>query len=149
MFIVNRKISNLGGHRCNGKTRQASFPTGIVDPRVEIFLSSLNTNDEVYLSLVLLSGCNVPLKELKPHNVKVPFCRTSFSMGDLGVKVSVCLFVRPSVNIYHGCLVSATPLTVFMPRHQKVAGYYVIPSEILSVRPSPPPFLYRQLLLQF
>ena len=52
-----------------------------------------------------------------------------------------------------------------MPRHQKVAGYYVIPSEILSVRPSvrlsvclsirpsvrqcPPPFLYRQLLLQF
>ena len=23
-----------------------------------------------------------------------------------------------------------------MPRHQKVAGYYVIPSEILSVRPS-------------
>ena len=25
---------------------------------------------------------------------------------------------------------------VFMPRHQKVAGYYVIPSEILSVRPS-------------
>ena len=55
--------------------------------------------------------------------------------------------------------------TIFMPRHQKVAGYYVIPSEILSVRPSvrpsvcpsvrpsvrqrPPPFLYRQLLLQF
>ena len=58
---------------------------------------------------------------------------------------------------------------IFMPRHQKVAGYYVIPSEILSVRPSvclsvrpsirpsvrpsvrqrPPPFLYRQLLLQF
>ena len=29
----------------------------------------------------------------------------------------------------------ANPL-VFMPRHQKVAGYYVIPSEILSVRPS-------------
>ena len=42
-------------------------------------------------------------------------------MGDLGVQVSVHLFVRlsvrpsvrPSVNIYHGCLVSATPLTVF------------------------------------
>ena len=37
-------------------------------------------------------------------------------MGDLGVQVSVP-FVRPSVcpsvNIYHGCLVSATPLTVF------------------------------------
>ena len=56
-------------------------------------------------------------------------------------------------------------ITIFMPRHQKVAGYNVIPSEILSVRPSvrlsvclsvrpsvrqrPPPFLYRQLLLQF
>ena len=26
--------------------------------------------------------------------------------------------------------------SIFMPRHQKVAGYYVIPSEILSVRPS-------------
>ena len=42
-------------------------------------------------------------------------CRTCFSMGDLGVQVSVRLFVRlsvcPSVNIYHGCLVSATPLT--------------------------------------
>ena len=25
---------------------------------------------------------------------------------------------------------------IFMPRHQKVAGHYVIPSEILSVRPS-------------
>ena len=25
---------------------------------------------------------------------------------------------------------------IIMPRHQKVAGYYVIPSEILSVRPS-------------
>ena len=34
-------------------------------------------------------------------------------MGDLGVQVYVRLFVRPSVNIYHGCLVSATPLTVF------------------------------------
>ena len=29
-----------------------------------------------------------------------------------------------------------TLITLFMPRHQKVAGYYVIPSEILSVRPS-------------
>ena len=60
---------------------------------------------------------------------------------------------------------STYSFTLFMPRHQKVAGYYVIPSEILSVRPSvclsvrpsvrpsvrqrPPPFLYRQLLLQF
>ena len=28
---------------------------------------------------------------------------------------------------------------IFMPPHQQVAGYYVIPSEILSVRPSGPP----------
>ena len=49
------------------------------------------------------------------------YCRTCFSMGHLGVQVSVRLFIRlsvrpsvcPSVNIYHGCLVSATPLTVF------------------------------------
>ena len=45
------------------------------------------------------------------------YCRTCFSIGDLGVQVSVHLFVRPSVrpsvNIYHWCLVSATPLTVF------------------------------------
>ena len=44
------------------------------------------------------------------------FCRTCFSMGDLGVQVSVRASirpsVRPSVNIYPGCLVSATPLTV-------------------------------------
>ena len=64
---------------------------------------------------------------------------------------------------------SSRQCPLIMPRHQKVAGYYVIPSEILSVRPSvrlsvclsvrpsvrpsvrqrPPPFLYRQLLLQF
>ena len=36
----------------------------------------------------------------------------AFSMGDLGVQVSVRLSVRPSVKIYPGCLVSATPLTV-------------------------------------
>ena len=30
---------------------------------------------------------------------------------------------------------------IFIPRHQKVAGYYVIPSEILSVRPSVRPFV--------
>ena len=38
-------------------------------------------------------------------------------MGDLGVQVSVRLSVGSSIclflNIYHGCLVSATPLTVF------------------------------------
>ena len=64
-----------------------------------------------------------------------------------GLKICILFFQNPEI--------------IFMPRHQKVAGYYVIPSEILSVRPSvclsvrpsvrqrPPPFLYRQLLLQF
>ena len=32
------------------ETRQASFPTGTVDPRVGIFLSPLDTNDGFYLS---------------------------------------------------------------------------------------------------
>ena len=31
------------------ETQQASFPTGMVDPRVGIFLSTLNTNDGFYL----------------------------------------------------------------------------------------------------
>ena len=55
------------------------------------------------------------------QQVTACFCFTCFSMGDLGMQVSIRLFVRPSVlpsvhpsiNIYHGCLVSATPLTVF------------------------------------
>ena len=33
-------------------------------------------------------------------------------MGDLGMQVSVCPSIRLSVNIYPGCLVSATPPTV-------------------------------------
>ena len=38
------------------------------------------------------------------------FCRTCFSTGDLGVQISVRSSVRPFVNIYPGCLMSATPL---------------------------------------
>ena len=34
-------------------------------------------------------------------------------MGDLGMQVSIRSFVHLSVNIYHGHLVSETPLTVF------------------------------------
>ena len=34
------------------------------------------------------------------------------------------------------CRKTWLPSAIFMPRHQKVAGYYVIPSEILSFRPS-------------
>ena len=39
-----------------------------------------------------------------------------------GLKICILFFQNPEI--------------IFMPRHQKVAGYYVIPSEILSVRPS-------------
>ena len=49
VFSGSRKIPTLGStvHR---KTRQVSFPTGTVGPRVGIFLSPLNTNDGFYLS---------------------------------------------------------------------------------------------------
>ena len=41
------------------------------------------------------------------------------------------------INVVNPLLIQVRlPLALFMPRHQKVAGYYVIPSEILSVRPS-------------
>ena len=46
-----------------------------------------------------------------------------------GLKICI-LFFSESWNYF----LSLFP--IFMPRHQKVAGYYVIPSEILSVRPS-------------
>ena len=71
-------------------------------------------------------------------------------------------FSRPlQKNTRTRCSTQKSDIVIFMPRHQKVAGYYVKPSEILSVRPSvclsvrpsvrqrPPPFLYQQLLLQF
>ena len=67
-----------------------------------------------------------------------------------GLKICILFFQNPEIIFYRF-------FPIFMPRHQKVAGHYVIPSEILSVRLSvrpsvrqrPPPFLYRQLLLQF
>ena len=51
----------------------------------------------------------------------VLFCFCLFVFFVVVVFVVFCLFVF---------------CCFFMPRHQKVAGYYVIPSEILSVRPS-------------
>ena len=56
------------------------------------------------------------------------FCRTCFSMGDLGVHVSVRLSVHssvhPSVNIYHRCLVNATPLS-FLPIFLKLCRCFL------------------------
>ena len=81
-------------------------------------------------------------------------CHTCFSMGDLGVQVSVRLFVRPSVNIYHGCLVSATPLS-FCRTCFSIADVGVQVSVRLFVRPYVHPstftmgVLWAQLLLQF
>ena len=46
-----------------------------------------------------------------------------------GLKICILFFQNPEIIFYHF-------FPIFMPRHQKVAGYYVIPSEILSVRPS-------------
>ena len=49
VFSGSRKITILGS-TVKLETRQASFPTGTVGPRVGIFLSPLNTNDGFYLS---------------------------------------------------------------------------------------------------
>ena len=49
VFSGSRNIPTLGS-TVQWETRQASFPTGTVGPRVGIFLSPLNTNDGFYLS---------------------------------------------------------------------------------------------------
>ena len=49
VFSGSRKIPTLGS-TVQRETRQASFPTGTVGPRVGIFLSPLNTNDGFYFS---------------------------------------------------------------------------------------------------
>ena len=48
-FKVYRKIPTLRS-TIQLETWQASFPTGTVGPRVGIFLSTLNSNDRLYLS---------------------------------------------------------------------------------------------------
>ena len=49
VFSDSRKIPTLGS-TVQWETWQALFPTGMVGPRVGIFLSPLNTNDGFYLS---------------------------------------------------------------------------------------------------
>ena len=56
VFSGSRKIPTLGS-TVQWETRQASFPTGTVGPRVGIFLSPLNTNDGFYLSLIPIPAC--------------------------------------------------------------------------------------------
>ena len=57
-----RKIPTLGS-TVQWETRQASFPTGTVDPRVGIFLSPLNTNDGFYLSHIPVPALGKDKKE--------------------------------------------------------------------------------------
>ena len=49
--VVPEKIPTLGS-TVQWETRQASFPTGTVGPRVGIYLSPLNTNNGFYLSRI-------------------------------------------------------------------------------------------------
>ena len=49
VFSGSRKIPTLGS-TVQSESRQASIPTGMVDPWVGIFLSPLNTNNGFYLS---------------------------------------------------------------------------------------------------
>ena len=48
-LVYEKKNPNIGS-TVQWETRQASFPTGTVGPRVGIFLSPLDTNDGFYLS---------------------------------------------------------------------------------------------------
>ena len=44
----------------------------------------------------------------------------------VSVRLSVCSYVRPSVNIYPGCLVSATPLTVLYQSFWNFADVFIM-----------------------
>ena len=62
VFSDSRKIPTLG-YTVQWETRQASFPTGTVGPRVGDFLSPLNTNDGLYLSHIPVSARGKDKKE--------------------------------------------------------------------------------------
>ena len=62
VFSGFRKIPTLGS-TVQWETRQASFPTGTVGPRVGIFLSPLNTNDGFYLSHIPVPACEKDKKK--------------------------------------------------------------------------------------
>ena len=102
VFSGSRKIPTLGSN-VQWETRQASFPTGTVGPRVGIFLSPLNTNDGFYLSYMttwLLSCMDrvkysfIPKKDtlrtniLRLGNQKAPdkvkrYLLTSYNVNDV------------------------------------------------------------------
>ena len=82
VFSGSRKILTLGS-TVQWQTRQASFPTGTVGPRVGIFLSPLNTNDGFYLSHIPVSArgkdkkqtatCQLQAGRTPTHDVMVMF----------------------------------------------------------------------------
>ena len=112
------------------------LPKDILDRNVEVDrLLSVQYNKyptvsgiEVFVSRYFMGNLilvNIPLVT-QSRCLCTHFCRTCFSMGDLGVQVSVCSSVRPSVNIYPACLVSATPLTVLYRSFWNFACVFVM-----------------------
>ena len=77
------------------ETRQASFPTGMVGPRVGIFLSPLNTKDGFYLSYphYLTPGSHMRMVHWLYWNSR------SWSFSDV---IVICL-----INVIVSCCISA------------------------------------------
>ena len=59
--VVPEKNPTLGS-KVKWETRQASFPAGTVGPRIWIFQSPLNTNDEFYLSHIPVPALGKDIK---------------------------------------------------------------------------------------
>ena len=71
--MVPEKIPTLGS-TIQWETRQASFSTGTVDPRVGIFLSPLNINDEFYFSHIPLPAGGKYKNRTVAHQSVTTFC---------------------------------------------------------------------------
>ena len=77
VFSGSRKIPTLWSY-VQWETRQATFPSGTVDPGVGIFLSPLNTNDGFYL-------CHIPHTNLWESNILVMLKWGNHVMSHLSV----------------------------------------------------------------
>ena len=100
VFSGSRKIPTLGS-TVPWETRQASFPTGMVGPRVGIFLSPLNTNDGFYLSLTLVPAQgrdqNKQLHVGRTHAARL--CVASLSCKN-DVTMSNCSVLRTFLEVF-------------------------------------------------
>ena len=97
---------------------QHAHPRSLISAFVVRCLDSIITSISEISSICLTSvAIQAGLRQTPKTGLLVTklicYCRTCFSMGDLGVQVSVRLSVF--VNIYPGCLVSATPLIQCVP----------------------------------